>query len=203
MLLNFSQRHGLGAAGAQVVLSLLVVSAWCLCCRASRAPRPRPVAVNRARPDCVFIDPAGPWSGQRSVRWVRLCWACTLALQLAAALLIRGRAAKANLMRRGGTQADDGDRPRVTPAPCRIMVTMPGAFRANLAFPATCILFLPGTCPAGCPILPPRVFAGRRLALGPPHFPSPSSDVEVTSCALVDANICRGMPRRREWAITY
>ena len=31
-----------------------------------------------------------------------------IVLQLAAALLIRGRAAKANLMRRGGTQADDG-----------------------------------------------------------------------------------------------
>jgi hypothetical protein len=47
------------------------------------------------------------------------------------------------------------------------------------------------------------LFAGRAPVRRFSPFPSPSSDVEVTSCALVDANICRGMPRTREWAITY
>jgi hypothetical protein len=53
----------------------------------------------------------------------------------------------------------------------------------------------------------PQTASGGLLQAGsrPPVFaiPSPSSDVEVTPCALVDANISRGMSRTREWAITY
>ena len=56
--------------------------------------------VNRDRPACVFIDPACAWSGPRSVGWVGVVLGVCTVLQLAAALLVRGCAAKANLMRR-------------------------------------------------------------------------------------------------------
>src|ERR1700733_16193732 len=51
----------------------------------------------------------------------------------------------------------------VTPAPCRIMVTMPGAFRQRA------LLFLPGTCPPDAPDRLRRAFAGRLPSPGFRH----------------------------------